>query len=174
MNALTITTTTSAQTMSSLEIAELTGKEHRNVMRDIRAMLDDLEITQLSFERSYRDSTGRALPCFELPKRETLILVSGYSVALRARIIDRWAELEQAVATRPALPATYLEALKALTVQVEETERVQAEVVRLAPRGGQGKRETSPVERPHSDPWLIGGRAAGTAGQRPFEASLNV
>jgi Rha family phage regulatory protein len=80
--------------MSSLEIAERTGKDHKNVMRDIRAMFIQLDITGLSFECSYRDTTGRSLPCFNLPKRECLILVSGYSVELRAAIIDRWQELE--------------------------------------------------------------------------------
>lgn len=35
--------TTKALTMTSREIAELTGKRHDNVMRDIRTMLDDLE-----------------------------------------------------------------------------------------------------------------------------------
>lgn len=81
-------------TMSSREIAELTGKRHDNVMRDIEKMLDALELAHLKFEGSYKDSTGRTLPCFNLPKRETLILVSGYSVELRAKIIDRWQELE--------------------------------------------------------------------------------
>lgn len=71
-------------TMSSLEIAERTGKEHRNVTRDIRAMFDALGVTETKFGSSYRDSTGRSLPCFSLPKRECLILVSGYSVPLRA------------------------------------------------------------------------------------------
>ena len=41
--------------MSSLEIAKLTGKEHKNVLRDIRTMLEELEIDQLRFERSYLD-----------------------------------------------------------------------------------------------------------------------
>lgn len=86
---------TSRITMSSREIAELTGKRHSHVMRDIRTMLDGLgENTEPKFGSSYKDQTGRKLPCYQLPKRETLILVSGYSVELRARIIDRWQEIE--------------------------------------------------------------------------------
>lgn len=83
------------QTMSSREIAKLCNKEHRNVMSDIRSMLESLNIQSADFLADYKDSKGRTYPCFNLPKRETLILVSGYNVALRAKIIDRWAELEQ-------------------------------------------------------------------------------
>ena len=81
-------------TMSSLEIAELTGKQHKHVIRDIRNMLNQLEIQSDQFWADYKDSKGRTYQCYNLPKRETLILVSGYSVAMRARIIDRWQELE--------------------------------------------------------------------------------
>lgn len=85
-------------TMTSREIAELTGKRHTHVLADIRTMLDDLGFDSAEFSAQYKDSTGRTLPSFNLPKRETLILVSGYSVELRAKIIDRWQELEQQVA----------------------------------------------------------------------------
>ncbi|AOJ80730.1 hypothetical protein WS86_08955 [Burkholderia savannae] len=91
MNNL-ITTGDAPQTMSSREIAELTGKAHTNVLRDVRKMLESLDTTELKFESSYRDTTGRSLIEFRLPKRETLILVSGYNVQMRARIIDRWQE----------------------------------------------------------------------------------
>jgi phage antirepressor YoqD-like protein len=94
-------------TMTSREIAELTAKEHKNVLRDIKALLAGLKTEPSAFEGSYTDSTGRILPCFNLPKRECLILVSGYSVELRARIIDRWMELEAQVAT-PADPIRVL------------------------------------------------------------------
>ncbi|QRM56913.1 Rha family transcriptional regulator [Sinorhizobium sp. BG8] len=94
--------------MSSREIAELTGKRHDNVIRDIKAMLTDLSFEASDFAGSYIDPTGRELPCFNLPKRETTILVSGYSVTLRARIVDRWMELEEQARstpiTTPALP----------------------------------------------------------------------
>lgn len=85
----------STLTMSSHEIAVLTGKQHKNIMVDIRNMLKSLELNSAEFSAEYKDSTGRTLPCFNLPKRETLILVSGYNIQMRAKIIDRWQELEQ-------------------------------------------------------------------------------
>jgi Rha family phage regulatory protein len=90
-------------TMSSREIAELTGKEHRNVMRDIRAMLVELhgEANLLKFEQIEKDARNRDQPVFLLPKRETLVLISGYSIPLRAKVIDRLAELEAAAAPPP-------------------------------------------------------------------------
>lgn len=81
-------------TMSSREIAELTGKEHKNALADIRAMLEALGQNSAEFSAQYRDSTGRNLPCFNLPKDLTITLVSGYSVVMRHRIVTRWQELE--------------------------------------------------------------------------------
>lgn len=89
-------------TMSSREIATLCGKRHDNVMADIRKMLDDLNLNCPDFLGEYKDTSGKSNPCFNLPKRECLILVSGYSTSLRAKIIDRWQELEQA--TTPTDP----------------------------------------------------------------------
>lgn len=90
-----ITTVGGSLTMSSLEIAGLTGKRHDNIVRDVRKMATDLGLS-LTFEEKSAGN-GRPLVIVNLPKRETLILVSGYSVEMRARIIDRWMELERAV-----------------------------------------------------------------------------
>lgn len=118
-------------TMSSREIAELTGKQHKHVLTDIRKMLGDLKIQPAEFSARYLDAKGEARECYDLPKRESLILVSGYSVELRAKIIDRWAELERQVATfdpvavlgDPAamrgLLLTYTEKVIALETRVE-------------------------------------------------------
>lgn len=104
-------------TMSSREIAELTGKEHKNVMADIRNMLEGLRTTSAKFSANLPDTYGRPQPVFLLPKRETLILISGYNIELRARIIDRWQELEDGAS--PQTPKTYIEALERLV----ETEK---------------------------------------------------
>lgn len=81
-------------TMSSREIAQLTGKDHRHVLADIRKMFEELGETSAGFSADLPDAYGRPQPAFKLPKRETLILVSGYNVGMRAKIIDRWQELE--------------------------------------------------------------------------------
>lgn len=117
-------------TMSSREIAELTGKEHRNVMRDARAMLAELhgEGGLLKFEHSYLNSQNKPQPELLLPKRECLILVSGYSVELRAKIIDRWMELEGQVKPLDySDPRIMLGVMNHLQAQVVERDAVIAE-----------------------------------------------
>ena len=81
-------------TMSSLEIAELTGKRHDHVMVDIVKMFKDLEIHAPEFSGTYKTARGNEYKCYNLPKRETLCLIAGYNVQVRMRIIDRWQELE--------------------------------------------------------------------------------
>jgi hypothetical protein len=89
--------TTIGVTMSSLEIAGLTGKKHPHVLRDIDKMLKDLGEDRSKFGSMYLDGYGREQSCYNLPQRECLILVSGYSTQMRAKIIDRWQELELAM-----------------------------------------------------------------------------
>lgn len=84
--------------MSSREIASFTGKRHDHVMRDIEKMFAELSIHAPHFWGTYKTSNGNEYGCFNLPKRETLILISGYSAKVRALIIDRWIELEKQVA----------------------------------------------------------------------------
>ncbi|OWT61875.1 Rha family transcriptional regulator [Candidimonas nitroreducens] len=83
-------------TMSTQEIARLVGKNHFHVLRDAQRTLEGLGQDASKFGGIYSDAYGREKPCLNLPKRETLILVSGYSVQMRAAIIDRWQELEAA------------------------------------------------------------------------------
>ena len=80
--------------MSSMDIAKLTGKEHHNVLRDIKSTLEAANIPALRFEGCYEGGNGKALPCYFLPKFELDLVVSGYSVPYRAAIIKRWHELE--------------------------------------------------------------------------------
>ena len=110
----------SVKTMDSRVIAELVEKRHANVIRDIEDQISKLENAQLKFESSYKDCTGRTLKCYKLPYRETMILVSGYSVELRARVIDRWMELEAREAKK--LPTTFAEALRLAADQAEQIE----------------------------------------------------
>ena len=132
MNELTNITQHSQPTMSSREIATLCDKRHDNVMADIRKMLDELDIYAPDFSGTFITEQGNQYECFNLPKRECLILVSGYNLKLRTKIIDRWQELEQA--TTPRLPQTYLEALRALADEVEAHEHTQQQLAIAEPK----------------------------------------
>jgi len=102
------------QTMSSKEIAELTGKDHADVLKDIRRILEQAEIDAGRFSGIYLDARNRQKPCYHLPKRECDLVVSGYSVKYRWAIIQRWHELEEAEkAPVHYIPQTHREAILA-------------------------------------------------------------
>lgn len=118
--------TGAAMVMSSREIAELTGKRHDHVVVDISKMLFELygdEGVPRFLDTYTHPQNGQSCPEFLLPKRETLTLVSGYSITLRTRIIDRWKELENAAPK--ALPQDYRSALVALVAEVDAKEAAE-------------------------------------------------
>jgi phage antirepressor YoqD-like protein len=117
-------------TMDSLEIAGRTGKNHADVCRDIRKMLSDLSEPQSRFALGYYDAQGQLRNSYALPKRECLILASGYSVQLRAKIIDRWIELESKESQRPSfsIPQTLSEALR---LAADLSDKVEAQAIQL-------------------------------------------
>jgi len=99
-----IATIDSIKTMTSREIAELTGKELSNVHRDIRAMLDELkkDDSLLNHPREDVDARGYTT-CFYLSRELTETLLTGYSAPARLKVIRRWHELEEQQETQ-AIP----------------------------------------------------------------------
>ena len=91
----------SQQTMSSLEIAKLTGKPHNDVMKAIRAMEPSWEkVSQGKFSLSSRkveqpNGGIREYPYYELTKTECLYVATKFNDEARAKLVIRWEELEQ-------------------------------------------------------------------------------
>lgn len=123
----------SRQVMSSREIAELIGKAHDNVLRDARALVKQGVLK--SEETPYtHPQNGQAYPEFLLSQRDTLVLVSGYNAQLRAKIIDRWQELEGRVVGQFQIPTTFAEALRVAADQAEQNLQLQKVVEQQAPK----------------------------------------
>ena len=98
------------QTMTSLQIAEATGKQHKDVLRAIRNM-----------EPAWHKSLGRKFalqykinklatggevkqPYYELTKTECLYIATKFNDEARARLILRWEQLENERLTAPQQP----------------------------------------------------------------------
>jgi phage regulator Rha-like protein len=90
------------QTMTSLEIAELTGKQHKNIMQAIRNMEPAWEKVQgLKFQlssRTYQLPNGgtKEVPCYVLTKTECLYIATKFNDEARAKLVLRWQQLELA------------------------------------------------------------------------------
>lgn len=120
----------SEATMSSREIAELTGSSHDNVMKTIRRLAEEGVVS--GNETPYQHPQNRqAYPEFLLSFRDTMVIVSGYSAELRAKIIDRWQQLESQ--TAPQVPQTFAAALRLAAEQQELIENQAAQLQAAAP-----------------------------------------
>ena len=82
--------------MTSLEIAEVTGKQHCHVMAAIRKMEPAWQkVNQSNFRLvEYHDKKGELRPCYLLTKTETLYIATKFNDESRARLVLRWEELE--------------------------------------------------------------------------------
>ena len=86
----------SSETMTSREIAELTGRQHKHLMRDIRIM-------EVAWEKvngskfglvNYTDPKGEKRPMYQLTKIECLYIATKFNDEARAKLVLRWEELE--------------------------------------------------------------------------------
>ena len=87
--------------MTSLEVAEICGKQHFHVMEAIRKMEPAWEkVSSSKFRLSSRkviqpNGGVREFPCYELTKTETLYIATKFKDEERARLVLRWEELER-------------------------------------------------------------------------------
>ena len=79
----------------NLRAPQVTGKDHKNVLNDIRRILEEVEIDRLRFESIFLGSYKREQFCYNLPRLECDLVVSGYSAKYRLAIIDRWLVVPQ-------------------------------------------------------------------------------
>ena len=87
----------SQQTMTSLEIAEVTGKQHNDLMKAIRKMEPAwLKVNGGNFSLvEYRDKKGELRPCYQLTKTECLYIATKFNDEARAKLVLRWEQLEK-------------------------------------------------------------------------------
>lgn len=116
--------TQAGATMSSREIAELTGKQHKNVLADIRSMLGQLGKDELDYQRIYFDSMNRKQLELVIDRIHVECLLTGYSIPLRMKVLERLSELEQKN-KGPAIPSNFADALRLAADQQEQIQQLQ-------------------------------------------------
>ena len=122
MKTISIYKEHSEQTMTSLEIAELTGKQHKNIMQAIRNMEPAwVKIAGLKFQLgSYEDANGQLRPCYQLTKTECLYIATKFNDEARAKLVLRWEELEMADVRRKMADVRYLPEPKKILALADE------------------------------------------------------
>lgn len=121
--------------MSSLEIAEITGKRHADVLRDVRNLIEQGANERNFALVEYKDKKGEIRPCYKLTPKGCLILASGYDVVLREKIINRLEELEMQKKNGGfSIPQTLSEALRLAADQQEEIEQQKLLINEQAPK----------------------------------------
>ena len=123
--------------MTSLQIAEITGMRHADVMRAIRNMEGAwVKLTERNFALSeYKDATGRKLPMFALTKTECLYVATKFNDEARAKLVIRWEELErERQAGDFRVPQNLAEALRLAADQAERAEAQQRQIEAMKPK----------------------------------------
>ena len=131
----TIVAPSNTITMSSREIAELTGKQHKDVIRDIRVMRKALDVDGADLRHLHEVKHGRDYTAeFRLDRVLTETLLTGYSIPLRHRVVTRLGELESVSRQVVTVPKTLPEALRLAADQAEQNLQLQAVIQKQTPK----------------------------------------
>ena len=124
MNQLTVP----VLTMSSRDIAELTDKEHKHVLRDCLTMFEELGLDPMGYAQNWtHPQNGQTYIEYLLPKDLVETLITGYSIKLRYQVIQRLHELENILKPKVMLPEDLPTALRALADTHEQLQKAQFE-----------------------------------------------
>ncbi|NWA25488.1 phage antirepressor KilAC domain-containing protein [Pseudomonas gingeri] len=119
--------------MSSREIADLVEARHNDVVSTIERLFRKGLLR--STRKTRRESTGgRPTEVYDLIERDTHLVVAGYSDEHRARVIDRWQELESKVVGQLQIPVSFAEALRLAADQAEQNLHLQHVIQQQAPK----------------------------------------
>ena len=123
--------------ITSREIAELTGKEHRNVLRDCDRLNENYnKLGMPKIEQGYYflENTGTQQHReMRLSKMQSMDLMTGYKIELRIKVNRRWEELEN-TQQKFLVPQTFSEALKLASMQAEKLEIQDQQIKKMLPR----------------------------------------
>lgn len=128
---MTLCPTSQVPTMSSREIAELVEARHNDVVATIERLFAK-GLLRSSRKTRREDTGGRPIEVYDLIERDSHLVVSGYSDEHRARVIDRWQELEAQAA--PAVPQTMAQALRLAADQAEQLDAQREQLALAAPK----------------------------------------
>ena len=134
MNELIKFTDHQVKGMTSLQIAEVTGKQHAHVMRDIRNIINggasESNFGLSSYKQKQPNGGAKDVPMFNLTPKGCLILASGYDVVLREKIIDKLEEYQQKERTSMTTLPDFSNPAEAARAWAEQYEQKQLEAKR--------------------------------------------
>lgn len=137
------------QTISSIEVAEMLGKTHGNLVRDVRRYLEqfnEIKIDSVNFfkESTYTDSKGEKRICYQMTKKGCEFiahkLTGTKGTEFTARYINRFHEMENVI--RDGIPEKKKEKLSSVNQMAKnisgllgkagvDAKFIAAEVVRI-------------------------------------------
>lgn len=138
------------QTISSLEVADMTGKKHKNLLADIRGYV--YELAELNFQPGdffydsvYKDANNQTRPCYQITKKGCEFIAHKLTgikgTEFTARYIERFHDMEQLIADhipqgKELLALAVLEANKTIeelenknTALIEDNQRMKPKEV---------------------------------------------
>ena len=123
-------------TMSSREIAQITGKRHDHVLRDCDVLNENYETLSLPKlgETPYRAENGQTYREYLLTKMQCFDLMTGYNIELRIKVNRRWEELETQQGGNYRIPQNFSEALRLAAEQAEQYEAAQKRIEEMRPK----------------------------------------